>query len=56
MKSIVNQQLSLKPQDLLILLKLVAAGSKPFAYSELGSDLGFGGAWRRGRGYRAGHR
>jgi len=34
-----NQQLSLKPQDLVILLKLVSAPEEPFTYSSIGKAL-----------------
>jgi hypothetical protein len=34
-----NQQLSLKPQDLVVLLKLVSASEKPFTYGSIGRAL-----------------
>src|SRR5712692_909085 len=39
MKRPSNQQITLKPQDLVVLLKLLALGAKARTFSELGSDL-----------------
>jgi hypothetical protein len=39
MKRYPNQQVTLKPQDLVVLLKLVALGNTVRTFSELGSDL-----------------
>ncbi len=36
----VNHQLTLKPQDLVVLLKLVSLGAKPATYGELAESLG----------------
>jgi hypothetical protein len=40
MKRKTNQQLTLKPQDLMVLLKLTAVGDNPTSYSELAKTLG----------------
>ena len=40
MKRIVNRQLTLKPQDLFVALKLALAGQKPAPYAELAAALG----------------
>ena len=40
MKRKLNQQVTLKPQDLMVLLKLVAVGERPPAYGELAEALG----------------
>lgn len=34
-----NQQLSLKPQDLVVLLKLISANEEPFTYASIGKAL-----------------
>lgn len=39
MKRLPNQQVVLKPQDLVVLLKLVVLGERVRTFSELGSDL-----------------
>jgi len=39
LKRLANQQVTLKPQDLVVLLKLVALGDRARTFSELGSDL-----------------
>jgi hypothetical protein len=40
MKRNINHQLTLKPQDLMVLLKLVSLGAKPATYGELSESLG----------------
>jgi hypothetical protein len=40
MKRNTNQQVTLKPQDLVVMLKLVAQGDRRATYSELGKALG----------------
>jgi hypothetical protein len=40
MKRNINHQLTLKPQDLMVLLKLVSLGAKPATYGELAESLG----------------
>lgn len=40
MKRTINHQLTLKPQDLVVLLKLVSGGEKPTTYGELAESLG----------------
>ena len=40
MKRIVNRQVTLKPQDLFVALKLALAGQKPAPYAELAAALG----------------
>ncbi len=40
MKRIVNRQVTLKPQDLLVALKLALPGQKPAPYAELAEALG----------------
>lgn len=40
MKRIVNRQVTLKPQDLLVALKLALPGQKPAPYAELAETLG----------------
>jgi hypothetical protein len=40
MKRSVNHQLSLKPQDVMVLLKVVSGPGKPHAYSQLADALG----------------
>ena len=40
MKRKINHQITLKPQDLMVLLKLVSLGEKPATYGELAESLG----------------
>ena len=40
MKRKINQQVTLKPQDLMVLLKLLAVGEKSYTYSSLSDALG----------------
>jgi hypothetical protein len=40
MKRKINQQLTLKPQDLVVLLKLISLGEKSATYGELAESLG----------------
>src|SRR6266702_3210210 len=40
MKRNINHQLTLSPQDLMVLLKLVSLGAKPATYGELAESLG----------------
>jgi hypothetical protein len=40
MKRKINHQLTLKPQDLMVLLKLISLGEKPATYGELAESLG----------------
>ncbi|MEP7243692.1 MAG: hypothetical protein ABI885_08395 [Gammaproteobacteria bacterium] len=39
MKRKINHQLTLKPQDLMVLLKLVSLGAKPATYGEIAASL-----------------
>jgi len=40
MKRLTNKQLTLKPQDLMVLMKLISLGEKPSTYGELAAALG----------------
>jgi DNA-binding Lrp family transcriptional regulator len=40
MKRIINRQITLKPQDLLVALKLALPGQKPAPYADLAEALG----------------